>query len=80
MDNNQINDVKVEAFTTLFNSIKTIVGGLVFSGFCFFVVIKGADTFTKVSIIPFLICGIAILIKGIFTLLKGINMMKASKM
>lgn len=79
MNNNQINDVKTEAFITLFSSIGTIVGGLVFSGFCFFVFIKGADTFTRVVIIPFLICGIAVLIKGLSLLFQGINMMKAVK-
>jgi len=79
MNNNQINDVKTEAFITLFNSIGIIIGGLVFSGFCFFVFIKGADTFTRVVIIPFLICGIAVLIKGLSLLFQGINMMKAVK-
>lgn len=79
MNNNQINDVKTEAFITLFSSIGTIIGGLIFSGFCFFVFIKGADTFTRVVIIPFLICGIAVLIKGLSLLFQGINMMKAVK-
>ncbi|MBQ9833592.1 MAG: hypothetical protein IJO33_00130 [Bacilli bacterium] len=79
MNNNQINDVKTEAFITLFSSIGTIIGGLVFSGFCFLVFIKGADTFTRVVIIPFLICGIAVLIKGLSLLFQGINMMKAVK-
>ena len=79
MNNNQINDVKTEAFITLFSSIGTIVAGLVFSGFCFFVFIKGADTFTRVVIIPFLIFGIAVLIKGLSLLFQGINMMKAVK-
>lgn len=79
MNNSQINDVKTEAFITLFSSIGTIVGGLIFSVFCFFVFIKGADTFTRVVIIPFLICGIAVLIKGLSLLFQGINMMKAVK-
>lgn len=79
MNNNQINDVKTESFITLFSSIGTIIGGLVFSGFCFFVFIKGADTFTRVVIIPFLICGITVLIKGLSLLFQGINMMKAVK-
>lgn len=79
MNNNQINNTKIEAFTNLFNSIGTIIGGLIFSGFCFFVFIKGADTLTKVVIIPFLICGIAVLIKGLSLLFHGINMMKSVK-
>ena len=45
----------------------------------FFVFIKGANTFTRVVIIPFLICGIAVLIKGLSLLFQGINMMKAVK-
>lgn len=79
MNNNQIDDVKTEAFITLFSSIGTIIVGLVFSGFCFFLFIKGADTFSRVVIIPFLICGIAVLIKGLSLLFQGINMMKAVK-
>lgn len=79
MNNNQINDVKTEAFITLFRSIETIIGGLLFSGFCFMVFFKGADTYTKVAIIPFLICGIAVLIKGLSLLFQGLNMMKAVK-
>ena len=79
MNNNQINDVKSEAFANLFSSIGIIISGLVFSGFCFFVFIKGADTFTRVVIIPFLICGIAVLIQGLSLLFQGINMMKAVK-
>lgn len=79
MNNNQINDVKTEAFITLLSSIGTIVGGLIFSVFCFFVFINGVDTFTRVVIIPFLICGIAVLIKGLLLLFQGINMMKAVK-
>jgi len=79
MNNNQINDVKTEAFITLFNSIGIIIGGLVFSGFCFLIFIKGADTITRMAIIPFLICGIAVLIGGLSLLFRGINMMKAVK-
>ena len=40
MNNNQINDVKTEAFITLFSSIGTIIVGLVFSGFCFLFLLK----------------------------------------
>lgn len=79
MNNNQIDDVKTEAFITLYSSIGTIIVGLVFSGFCFSVFIKGADTFSRVVIIPFLICGIAVFIKGLSLLFQGINMMKAVK-
>lgn len=76
MNNNQINDVKKDAFTTLFRSIKTIIVGLILLGFCFFI---KADKFTRVVIILFLIFGIVILIKGLLLLFQGINMINAVK-
>lgn len=79
MNTNQINDVKKEAFITLFSSIILIINALIFSGVCFFIYIKGADIFARMAIIPFLICGIAVLIKGLSLLFQGINMMKAVK-
>ena len=46
------------------------------SSITFWIFLKGADTFTKVAILPFLICGVAVLINGISLLIQGINMKK----
>lgn len=79
MNNEQNNDAKIDTFITIFSSIRNIIGGFIVSWFCLFMFVKGADTFSKVVIIPFLICGLAVLITGFSHLFKGINMMKTAK-
>ena len=74
--NNDNNQSKFEAAALIFKGVQTVFGGVLFSSFTFWIFIKGADTFTKVAILPFLICGIAVLINGISVLIQGLNMKK----
>lgn len=60
--------IKVSKISSICSPIFQIIGGLIFTFVCFFIFILGTDIFSKFAIAPFLICGIAIIIKGIFTL------------
>lgn len=74
MDNNN-NNIEVWMFELL-RGISTIIGGSIFSGVCGWVFIKAADSITRIVIIPFIICGLAVLIQGIIALLQGLNLRK----
>lgn len=74
--NNDNNQNKLEAAALIFRGAQTLFGGAIFSSVTFWIFIKGADTFTKVAILPFLICGVAVLINGISVLIQGLNMKK----
>ena len=47
-----------------------------FIWFCGNVYINGADFITKISIIPFTICGLGVLLKGVTDLAHGLNIRK----
>lgn len=73
--NNNNNNMEVWSFEVL-QGISTIIGGGIFTGVCGWVFIKAADSITRIVIIPFLICGLAVLIKGIVALVQGLNLRK----
>ncbi len=60
--------LKVSKISSICRPIFQIIGGLIFTFICFFIFILGTDIFSKFAISPFLICGIAITIKGIVIL------------
>lgn len=70
------NNDKFEAAALIFKGVQTSFVGAIFSSITFWIFIDGADTFTKVAILPFLICGVAVLINGISVLIQGLNMKK----
>lgn len=49
-------------------AILQMVGSSMFTIVCTWIFVKGADTFTKIAITPFLICGIAILFQSIVSI------------
>lgn len=71
-----VQDAKIESFAEVFSGIGTTIGGAIFSVVSSKIVFKGADNITKIVGIPFLICGIAVLIYGISIIIKGINTKK----
>lgn len=73
--NNNNNNIDVWIFEVL-QGVCTIICGGIFSGVCGWVFIKAADSITRIVIIPFLICGLAVLIKGIVALVQGLNLRK----
>ena len=73
MNNN--NNIEVWIFE-VFQGIGTIISGSIFSGICGWIFIKAANSITRIVIIPFLISGLAVLIKGIVALLHGLNLRK----
>ena len=79
MNNNDNSSIKVQAFFSIIKSISTIIGGLIISYFCFSVFFNAADVISQIFIIPFLICGIVVLINGFSFLFQGINMFKIYK-
>lgn len=68
-----VKEAKFESTVTAFYGVSAIFGGTIFCGILSMCIYKGADTITKVACIPFLICGIAILIYGISMVIKGIK-------
>lgn len=64
--------IKVSKISSICRPIFQIIGGLIFTFVLFLIFILGTDIFTKLAIVPFLICGIAIIIKGIVTLNQNI--------
>lgn len=54
---------------SLFPAIIEVLGGLLFTGFCLWIIIKTNDIFTRIFIVPFLICGLAILLHGFVSIL-----------
>ena len=71
MIDNQTDDYKIKAFIIIINSIKNIVASLIFLLICSIPLTKNINNYTKLIIIPFLICGNSVLIKGI---IKSIEM------
>lgn len=71
-----VQDAKIESFAEVFSGIGTTIGGAIFSVVSSKIVFKGADNITKIVDIPFLICGIAVLIYGISMIIKGVNTKK----
>ena len=60
-------------------SIYGIIVGVIFSGICTWIFVKGANTATKTAIVPFVICGLAVLMISIIRLLKAINIVRQLK-
>lgn len=73
MNNN--NNLEVWILEVL-QGIGTIIGGGIFTGVCGWIFIKAADSISRIVVIPFLICGLAVLIKGIVNLAQGLNLRK----
>ena len=71
-----VQDAKIESFAEVFSGIVTTIGGAIFSVGSSKIVFKGVDNITKIVGIPFLICGIAVLIYSISMIIKGINTKK----
>lgn len=63
----------------LFKAIKNIIVGIIFSSVFIYIFINGADTFTRVAIIPFFIGSTSILIKHAWLLIKEIIIIKSIK-
>lgn len=57
----------------LLQPIAQIIGGLIFSGICGWIFKDVADNIIRIVIIPFLICGLAILISGIVAFVSALN-------
>ena len=74
MNNNKSN-IEVGIYE-VFERISTIIGCGLFFGVCVWIFIKAADFITRIIIIPFLICCLALLIKGIIALLQVLNLRK----
>mgnify|MGYP004503281023 CR=1 FL=1 len=76
--NNNNNDNNIEAW--MVQGIILIIVGSVFSGVCVRFLVDITDTsMPRVVIIPFLICGLAVLIKGTVSLSQGLNIKKGMK-
>lgn len=69
-ENNEVNNYN-NTSVNAYRSISTIITGLIITGFCLWVFIQAADVFTRVSIIPFMICGIGVLLTGLLPLIFG---------
>ncbi len=70
---NSVWDVKIYPFEEIFSGIVTTITGAIFSGFSSMLIFRGVDNITKIVGIPFLICGLAVLIYGISSIVKGIK-------
>lgn len=64
---------KINSAFKIFSGFYTVIGGLIFSALSLFFFFKGINIITKIMCIPFLICGITVLIYGISTLLAEKN-------
>ncbi len=71
-----VQNTKIESFAKLYNAIAIIIVGTIFSGVSSIFVFRGSDNFIRIVGIPFLICGIAVLIYGILIAIKYINIKK----
>jgi len=60
------------ALGQIFSGIMAIIVGAMLSSFFIFCIIKGADTITKVTAIPFLICTVSAFIYGTIMIVKCI--------
>ena len=72
-NNNPLNDARMEVGISFIGGIFAIIFGLIFCVFCLNMFFKGGG----IDLIPFGICGIAILIYGISALAHSLNTKKA---
>lgn len=77
MKNNN-NDTEVWIYDVV-RGIAITIGGGIFFGICLKNFIKFTDSTSKVILIPFLICGLAILMIGVVSLAKGLNLRNGMK-
>lgn len=77
--NKNFDKVKIDAVNHFYGGICAIIFSIAFTGFLIKMFLINSDMFSKVIMIPFILCGIAVFIKSIFTFLQGINMRKALK-
>lgn len=78
MNNSDNKVVKISGFISLISSLLILIFGLLFSGFfLIFGIIRGADLFTKIVCIPFFICGLSVIIRGLSLFLQAVNMLKS---
>ena len=79
MNDNKLTNYKTKSFIIILNSIKNIIASILLFLICLPIFIKDTDILTKIFIIPFLICGEAIIIKELIILFKGFKMLKITK-
>ena len=61
---------KVEQVSSIAAPIVQIIVGLIFTGSCVWIFILRIDIATKMIIVPFIICGLAVLLKGVISLIQ----------
>lgn len=71
-----VQDAKFESFSEIAGGIGTTIMGVIFCGFLSTLIFHGADIVSKIAIIPFLICGLTILFRGILMIIRGIHKTK----
>lgn len=78
MDNNddEKNEKVIHWYVYVVEGIIVTLFAIKFIWFCGNVYINGADFITKISIIPFAICGLGVLLKGVTDLAYGFNIKK----
>jgi len=69
-------DAKTESFAEIAKGIETTIVGTIFCVILSMLIFHSADNITRISIIPFLICGLSIFIRGILMIIKGIHLKK----
>ena len=67
---------KIVSFAEVSKGIGYTIGGVILSGISYMFVFRGADYITKIIGIPFLICGLSVLIYGILIIIAGVNTKK----
>lgn len=72
----KINEIKLDAKLNIYIGIVAVLGSIPFCGFCSLGIIKAADMVTRIVMIPFFVCSIAVFFKSFTILLQGINMLK----
>ena len=73
------NDNNVEWTYEVFHGIITIIGSAIFFGMCGWFFTKSGDHMTRITLIPFLVCGLSVLIRGIIVLIRGLILRKGMK-
>ncbi len=63
----------------IYQGIVHLIGGLVFSYGCFFIKGLGKTSSGKLILLPFVICGVAFILRGIVLLIRGLQLRKISK-
>jgi hypothetical protein len=65
----EINNYDNDYDLNIFECVMSIISGVIFTGFTGWVFIAAADMATRIIIIPFVICGIGVLLRGLVPLI-----------